>query len=308
MSGIPTEEEFLNEELTSDEQGANHVPLGALELGPADDEPAKDAPAEPPKVEEPAAEPKMVDVRAVQEARAAERQLREELAREREQKARLEERWNMVLQARNAAQEANQPAPPSKEEDILGYYDHKMTTLEQQLQAERQWREQQIQQAQQVNQVQAIVSQADQVYEAARTKHPDVNEAFQFAVEATRKDIAAKGYVGQQAEAAFQQVLLEYAQRCPPDPDQAADFVRRSARWWGWNGPQQATQPAQQAQQNVQALAARTERHMSLSGVSGAEAPRNLDAKSVAQMSDEEFFKLAGTLSEKELDRLMGAA
>ncbi len=300
MSGIPTEEEFLNE--TDDLAPAAPEPSPEPEAI-ADPEPQtqQTQQAEP-------AEPKMVDVRAVQEARAAERQLREELAREREQKARLEERWNMVLQARNAAQEAQQPAPPSKEDDILGFYDHKLTTLEQQLMAERQWREQQMQQVQQVNQVQAIVSQADQVYEVARSKHPDVNEAFEFAVQKTREDIAAKGYTGQQAEAAFQQVLLEYAQRCPPDPDQAADFVRRSARWWGWNGPQQATQPAQQAQQNVQALAARTERHMSLSGVSGAEAPRQLDARSVAQMSDDEFFKLAGTLSERELDRLMGAA
>lgn len=303
MSGIPSEEEFLNEGLTAEEQSA--VALAPEPAPIADSDPA--APVEPPKVDEPAAEPKMVDVRAVQEARASERALREEVAREREARARLEERWNMLLSAQKAAAEEGRPQPPSEEEDIVGFLKHQADEARREAAMVRNMFEQRMAVEQQMSQVNQIVANADAIYEVARTKHADVNDAFQFAVEATRRDIAEKGYTGQQADQVFQQVLFEYAKNCPPDPDKAADYIRRSARWWGWGGPQPAA-VAPVAQQQVQALAERTERHMSLSGISGAEAPRQLDAKAVASMSDEEFFKLASRLSEKEMDRLMGAA
>jgi hypothetical protein len=255
-------------------------------------------------------QPRMVDVRALQEARAAQRAAEQKAAAYEQERIRIDERLKVINEAL-AGNQPQQPNAPSFEEDPIGNFNHRFQEQQKVIDALSEQLKQRSTADVQAQNRQAIIDRAGMTIDMSRMSNPDVDEALNFTNNAIKTEIAQnlqqQGYFGPQFAVAFKQVydnaITQLAQNCPADPDQAAEHVRRHARFYGWHGvqqPQQVTQPQQPLQQAQQAQPQLTpqqrqeqqNRHMSLSGTQGGQPPAQLSAKSLAEMSDEEFFAL----------------
>lgn len=270
-------------------------------------------------------EPKMVDIRALQEARAEIRRRDEEIARTREEQIRIEERLNLLNEALtrgNKPQEA-EPKVPSMEEEPLDHIQHRFgtvdgrfKTVEERLASFEKAAEDKRKADEAEAARQQVVYEADMVIAAAGQQYPDVGDALNFAANGVKQEIhrllTEKGITGQdylnRANQMWTNELTRLAQQCPRDPNQAAEFVRRNARYWGWAGPQQVQQgqqqqntPAPVQQPTVQQRAEQQNRHMSLSGITGAEPPKKLTAVDLGKMSEKEFVALRKTVEGRKL-------
>lgn len=313
----PTEEDFVNEGLTDDERAS----VGAepqQELAASSD-PAQQQQEPPPQEEQ-----KTVDVRALQEARAEARAAREEAARIRDERIRLEERLNVINQSIAAQQKqaaVQQTPSPSMDDDPLGYFKHELDAVRGELKASKEIEAQRAQAQHAEQQFNELANRAGSVIAQAARADPKVNEALDFAFEGLRAEIRAsvenavsKGMLPPhmqmaEAERIWRASIANLSQRVTADPQQAADFVFRQARYYGWGTqPQQQAPMQQQNTPNPAELAARQERHMSLSNIQGGEAPQALTLDAIGKMSDDEFNALARKLGDKGLDKLMGAA
>jgi len=334
-----SEREFVGGDMSDDDFAALNGDGGSSGGEPIEDAPeqAQDAVIADPapdaaQVQEPApqaeSEPKMVDVRAVQEARAEKQKIFEEFTRYRQEKeaefARLDERmkiFNQAIAAQNQPQQ-RAPAVPSKDDDPLAFYDHKIETLEQQLARFNETEQQRTQATQAEQQHNAMMARASSYLDQATTVNPQVSEALNFAFDGLRgeiRDTVLRNNVpverqAAEAERLWRASMAQLAQRLPPDPQAAAEYVFRNARYYGWGyqPPQQAQaaqaeQIAAQAQQapqvqqpTIQQRADQQQRHMSLSGVSGAEPPKPIDAKTIANMSEKEWKDFVKTTAGKK--------
>ena len=259
-------------------------------------------------------ESQKVDLRALQEARAEKRQLEEKLARykaeEAERAARLDERLKLISEALAKQNAPQKPEAPDPDTDPFGYMQHELQTANERIKAfeEEQRRATERQKADQERQL--IIDRADMTLAKARGSNPDMDEALSFATEAVKQEIHRRlSMAGVQGQAYVQQfndmfnaTLTQYAAQCPDDPNEAAEHIRRHARYWGWAGPQVSAAaqpqpaPAPQVQQpSVQQRAEQQQRHMSLSGVTGSEPPKRLTAKDIADMPDKEWRDLMRT-------------
>ena len=323
-----SEREFVGEGMSDEDfaalNGDVSEPVTTVDEPP---QTTQDAPApvqaseSPPSTEPPQTgqnEQKMVDVRALQEARAEIRKRDEEIRRQQEEFARADERIKMLQAAWETQQKKPEgPKAPDPNEEPIEYFNHKIQTLEEQLAAREKAEAERAEQMRMAEERQAVISQADVVLSRAVEAEPELVEAFQFAFKAVQDNIA--DWVDQtyphasdaQKVAIFQQTFdnerLKYARMCPRDPVKAADFVRRNAWYHGWKqGLAQAEQPPAQLQApqvpqpTLQQRQEQQQRHMSLSGVSGAEPPRPLDAKSIAAMSEKEWKEFMKTPAGKK--------
>lgn len=303
-----SEDDFVNDGLSEEEIAA----VGAM----AEEPPKQEAVEEPeppvtqveqPVAEQPKQEPKVVDVRALQEARAAERELREQMAKQREDYIRLEERTNTLLKA---MEEKKQKPAPTLEEDPIGFYEHQLQQLNAKIEELSQNNTKTAEVTQQTERAKAAISRANVIWAQASQVSPDITEAYNFAVEKTREKMLKGGVPAQEIEQALWWQIADFASRAPEDPQEFAEYIKASARFHGW-GYQQAVQPVQPVQQqpiSPQELSARQERNMSLSTASGGEPPKQLDAKAIASMSDAEFKKLMATATgRKQIEEIMGA-
>lgn len=328
-----SEAEFVNDGMTPEEIASLGGDTGG-EQGQVVADSGEQVQEQTPVQTQPPEEPKLVDIRALQEARAAERAAREEFAKFRTEKAaeqaRLEERIALINEAMAAQNKPEPVVPPSKDDDPLGFFDHKLDsvegkyqTLEQKLAAMEKAESDRIAAANASAKRAALISEADSVISAAISQTPDLQDALSFAFEGLRADIA--GHMDrsnvplaqrqQYGEQLWQNAMTELAAKCPRDPALAADFVMRNARFYGYGyQPQQqaaqqaSTQQAIQVQQpTIQQRAEQQERHMSLSGVQGGAAPQKLDAKALAAMTDEQFKELMRTAAgRKQAEEIMG--
>jgi hypothetical protein len=311
----PSEEDFVNEGLSADEITAMNSEAEAAthEEAPASEELTQDAaPDQAPQ------EPKMVDVRAVQEARAEARAAREEIARIRSEEAaergRLQERIDAINAAIAKQNEPPPPKTPGMEEDPIAHIEHRFMTQQQKLDALEKQSVEREQAAKQEYERNLVVDRAGAYLNEAIATKAEVQDAFNFAVDGLRSEIAEylKPYnlpperFAAEAEKQFRSSLYQMAQRMPANPVQAAEYVMRNARYYGYG--YQAPQQTQQTRPTPQQLQEKQDRHMSLSNISGGEAPQALSLESIAKMSDADFHALAAKIGDKGLDKLMGAA
>lgn len=337
-----SEAEFVNEgfspeELTAIENNTGEPPAPAPEpqsvpvvVEPA---PGTEGVTAAPVVEGDAGKPQMVDVRAVQEARAAARASQEELARFKSEQVatqvRLDERLKLLNDALTNQNKPEEPKIPTEDEDPFGHLQHELKATKAEIAAMKEDRAKEAEYNKSMGERQAIIQKADVVIEQAKAKHPDFDEAMNFAVQGVKTEIArrltAQGVVGEQfaqvGNQMFEATILRYASEMDGmNADDAAEHIRRHARFWGWT-PQQVQQAAQpgvqipQVQQpapaivqpTIQQRAEQQDRHMSLSGVQGGTAPIQLDAKGLAAMSDEDYRALLSTVSgKKQVREIMG--
>lgn len=293
------EDDFVNEGLSPDEQEALSASPEPEEV---EDEPAPvgaagDVAEEPEAKPEP--KPQMVDVRAVQEARAAEREMREKYRQ-------LEERTNGILQYLNQQQQPPEDpwASVNVDRDPIGAVNFVVQRQrEAELQQQRQQAEWQQQQAA-ARQTQEIIQAVDDRLTAAANADPETKAAFDYAVKAYEGEIALLGYTGAAAQAAKEQMLTRFALHIAERGLDPAEFTKNLARTRGF---QYNPQPAPNTQANLAALQQRQTRHMSLSSVSGGEAPKGITAADLANMSERDYKKFISTAAGRaKADELMG--
>lgn len=307
MAKRVSEDEFVNDGLTEDEIAASAQPQEAEStiVESSDDaatqpDPATDKEPQPPQ-------PQTVDVRAVQEARAENRQLKDEYKR-------LQERTDQLLQhfmrqnGQSAQQEPQQPEIPDEDTDPLAV----VTWLKNHVLTERQQREaeQQRQQiaVQQQQQFQAMFAEVDNEYRHAVAADPTVEQAYNHALQSYANEMDVLGLHPVQKQQQIQQYLnsfiTNYAQMARTRGISVADYVKNVAKARGWADTQQRATP-----DNVRRIAEQQERHMSLSDASGGEAPKPLDAKTLASMPESQFRKLMSDPSRARMvDEIMGIA
>lgn len=315
-----SEDEYVNEGLTPEEITAMSGEREVVDDGPEIEE-APVAIEQPVAVEQPgvpAEKSQMVDIRALQEARAEARSAKEESARVKAEQALLSERLAIINDRLKAKDEPPPPPIPTKDDDYLGFVDHKLETVEQRLQRYEEVEKQREANVAAEREFDMVVNRAGNYLAAATAQKPELREAFDFAVQGMRDEIAAQfgdrldtdPQARVQAEQIWRMTWKNLAQRMPADPAQATEYVMRNARYYGYGyQPQQATPaPVTQQRATPQELAERQERHMSLSSIAGGEAPQALSLESIAKMSPAEFNKLVEKIGDEGVDKLMGAA
>lgn len=316
-----SEEEYVNEGLTPEEISAMSGEREVVDDGPE----IEDAPLaveQPAAVEQPevqADKPQMVDVRALQEARAEARQAKEESARVKAEQQLLSERLALINERLKAKDEPPPPAAPTKDEDYLGFVDHKLETVEQRLQRYEDAEKQREAGVTAEREFEMVVDRAGNYLAAATAQKPELREAFDFAVQGMRSQIAARfgdrlntdQAARNEAEQIWKLSWKALAERMPADPSAAAEYVLSNARYYGYGyqtpQPSPAPVPVTQQKPTPQELAERQERHMSLSSIAGGEAPQALSLESIAKMSASEFNKLVEKIGDEGVDKLMGA-
>lgn len=258
------------------------------------DEPALEAEAEEPATEqEQPGQQKTVPHKALHAEREEHKRTKSELIEARERLARLDERTNMILaqmnQRQQPEQEQTQANPlgeiPDATVDPVGA----IAWVTQQIAAQKQAEQEQVRQYQEQQQYEqqanAAIREADVVLTQAVQQDATVQEAFEFATNAVKSEIARMGYSGQQADQLFQQELVKFAANAPRDPQGIAERAKAVARYYGWT-PQAANQqqsPADKITQLQKAVPA----NRSLSQASGKST--NLSAADIDSMSDGEF-------------------
>lgn len=318
MGKKPSEDEFVNEALSEEETAV--LEAKAAEP-PVEEDAGPEQEQEQPQPEPKAKkrdddEPKTVDIRALQEARAENRDIREKYAR-------LEERTNLILQQLNRQPQAEQPQKeadpePNPDEDIIAHHAwlarqfKAMKDASSQQQQEQTRIRQETQQAQQMEQ--AIWDTWTFDTDRYSKENPDFPNAAKWLADTRNQQLAAIGSIDQrlstqrardaQINAELKQIIVTAAQqgRSP------AEVVYQFAQSYGYK-PAEGGQEQRNGADTVQDLANRQERHRSLSDAQGGEAPKRLDAKALASMSDAQFKKLMSDPSKAaEIDRIMGIA
>ena len=244
-----------------------------------------------------------------------------------EQKARVDERLNILLQwAQNeseAAKQAKQTPPPNKAEDPLGYLEWQNQQLQQHLGQYNQRFQQYDQHLQQQHQAQAQQQQRQQVWDAYNNdvaaysaENPDFNDALNYLGGVRAAELQAMGFQGPQINRQIAIDLEQFVTVAMQNGIRPAEALYTLAKARlpqqqapagnGAAGGQQ--QQAQQAKpgQKLQNIAKGQAVNKSLSG-SGSGSPQPVDAAIIAGMDDEEFAGwYAQNFSDKKLQKMMG--
>lgn len=155
---------------------------------------------------------------------------------------------------------------------------------------------------------QYVINTADEILTTVVKEDPTLQDAFTFAQQAVIQELQSKGYRGRELEAAYQRVLVGYAESAPNEPKAFAEYVRRNARYWGWDGKPLPKEGQKQPDgkktngggeqltpaQKLALLKKGTERSKSLQG-GGHGTGGELNVDDLAEMSGEEIEKLAET-------------
>lgn len=245
-------------------------------------------PVEPQEPQEPVEDPnnkgQFVRLGALHEEREKRREFQRQLQEERSARERLEARTNEILRRMQ-----EEPAPPIPEwdKDPLGHTKTRIETQEERLVRLEKEREEQNQLAQnqaQYNQFRGVVSQHTQQFIA---KTPDYPQAYQHLISTQAKALQVAGFPPDQIQATLHQFESAIAQRALQDGVNPAERAYAMAKEMGYKpagGPTAAEQKLQRITEGQRTSA-------SLSDAAGTAKPQ-LDAKTLAEMPDEDFAKI----------------
>lgn len=314
----------------TDEQQARPAPReGKLEDAPAPEpsEPAAVETKEP--TETPEAE-RQVSYGALKEERERRRRLETEHAAE---KARIQERLDLMLQAMQARQAPSEPQrqaspevigpAPDPNADPMGYVKYEFDAQKREIAEFKAFREQQAAQSVQQQQIQARQHQIQEMAMWAtgqeseyRKETPDYNEAANFLQTSRAKQYEMMGVTNPaEVQNAIAQDTINIAALARQRGQNFAETVYNLAKSVGYTKPIQA--PAAVATQTVAApvaptveadALARATRGAAMSATVGTgSAPRGeLTADALGKMSDAEFAKVLDKMPRGELAQYMG--
>jgi hypothetical protein len=286
------------------ESGGEAAPEAPVETPAVEPEPelvleaSADTPvAEPEKAQEPH---KHVPLPVLLEERNKARAQREQFEQERikwaEDKARLQERMDIIARSMQQRQEA---PPPQFDDDPIAAtrYGFEQTgkavqSLEEQVNSMRAEQEQ-AQRAQQLTHA-AIAAET-----AFKKSAPDYDQAIEHLVKTRASELQALGYQGPQILQVMQQeraAVLEQSLRSGRNP---AETLYNLSRVRGF-APKAVEPPAEQ---RMQKLEAGSKAASGIDNVAGRQS-KTIGIQSLIEMSDDEFYKISS--DEKAFRRLFG--
>lgn len=250
-----------------------------------------------------------VKLGALQEARAENREIRQRLDKVQSDfqtfQQRLVERLADIRGGKKPG-EAADAGPPDANKDPVGaieYWKKKTEELEARVTGKEKQQEEAVQQHQQEQEyTQYVLDTADEILTTVAKADPAIADAFAFAQKAVAEELQAKGFKGKALEAEFNKLLVQYAENAPNEPKAFAEYVRRNARYWGWD-PKAAPKPGQKQPngetkltpaEKLAMLRKGVKQSKSLSG-GGHSTGGELNVDDLAEMTGEELEKLAET-------------
>ena len=196
----PAKEEAVEEPAPEEETAVQEEELQEVDTQDQDDE-KQETPEKPPKG--------FVPHQALKEERIRRQELQEELRKQREQQARLEERTRLILEhlQKTAQPQEEAPQPPSPEEDPLAYIQH----LGNEVQELRQMTEQERAALQQQQQLAQVIQQGDALAAQYRNEvGPEIyDKAFEHVVSTRRAELKAHLQDEAMVEQALQNELIQ---------------------------------------------------------------------------------------------------
>jgi hypothetical protein len=273
-------------------------------------EAAEESPKAPEKAKDPLHQ-------AMHEEREKRKGLQRQIEQERIERARLEERTNLILQQLQGYGQQVKPQPepakiPDPEEDVFGAVKHLMQK-QQATEAEiAAYKQQEMQHRQRVQYEQNLTSALRHHETRAREQVPDYDDAMKFFAEVRAKDLQAQGITDPQRinQIITQQDLqhIDNAMRNRMDPAALA-YQRSLAFGYKKSAPaaeQQNRAPdGKFAPSDLTRVAAGQAASKTLAGGGAREGGVVIDAKALAAMSEGEFEEFR-TKNPRAYDRLMG--
>lgn len=236
---------------------------------------------------------KVVPLAALHEERAARKELQKQLAEQRQMMEKVNGRLEVLF---NPPKEA-----PQREQDPVGYIDHRLEEVAKQQRQMIERQQQTDQQAQQQQVMQQLASRVRSAEVAFAQSNPDYQEAINHLSRARAQELAVFGLPPETiAERVGQEqanLALQWAHQ-GMNPAQVA-YELAKARGYQPKAQQQAQQPSAEeriAQQQRGTSAARG------LGNGGGANKGKLTAEALANMSDEEFAQL----SDSDFRKAMG--
>lgn len=271
---------------------------------PGVDQPAAPEPQEQEQVQEQGSQPEqrrttMVPHQALHEEREARKRLERDLQAEREARALLDQRTNLILQHMGQRQQPapEEPAIPTLEQDPVGHFVAKQTALEQQVREgslQQQQQQQAIAQHVQMLAIQQAITRRAQGMEAEfQAEHVDYPDAVQHLMQVRHKELELLGMDAGQRIATVQQEGMELAAHAFRTNQNPAAVIYELAKMRGYGSAAQpsASQAGQQpaaSTQRLESVAAGQRQSRSLGDMRGS-PPVQMNGDRLAKMSNEEF-------------------
>lgn len=232
------------------------------------------------------AEPKVVPLAALHEERTRRKELATELANERQARQQMEARVEARLQA---IQRANEPQPPSFEENPALALKHGLDTVNQTLAQQQERQQQDYAQRQQQEQVQRAAYTVRQHEAQFVAQKPDYQQAVEFMRDQRTREFQALGYDLEAAQRAavdemVQGALMNAAQGINP-----AERAYRVAEARGYKAQAQTVSESEKFDAQAKGTAAAK----SLGG--GGASKSQLTAQQLLAMSDDDFAAATNT-------------
>jgi hypothetical protein len=242
---------------------------------------------------------------ALHEERGKRRELERHLQAEREAREKLEARTNEILRR---FQQEEEPQIPEWEKDPLGHTKQRIESADERLARLEREDEQRREQAQHQNdymQFRGVVAQHTHQF---MEKTPDYPQAYQHLMTMQAKALEVAGFPPEQIRATMEQFETAIAQRALHDGVNPAERAYAMAKQMGYKGaaaPSALNDAWRQsaAEQKLQNIAAGQRASASLSDAAGSAKPQ-LDAKTLADMPDEEFAKIWA--NRKQVRQILG--
>ncbi len=296
---LNTEDQAALDQMRADDAASEPVETTQVETGQETPALAETETQEP---EQQAGTPKqtLVPHAALHEEREARKRLERELTQEREARALLDQRTNLILERMNRQAAPAEPELPTLEQDPVGHIVGKQQEIERQV---RQSSEQAAQQQQQVAQYmqtlalqQAITQRAQGLEAEFSAEHGDYHQAIEHLRAARHQELALLGMNADQRAQTIQQEGLAIAVHALQNNGNPAQLLYELAKMRGFNGAKTAEAPAPNpaAGQRLQNIAAGQRQARSLSDSRGS-APAPLTAQRLLELSPKEFEKMMNT-------------
>lgn len=238
-----------------------------------------------------------VDYGAMKEERIKRQELQRQLEEMTGRYSTLETRTNEILK-RFQQEDEPKPAPvPEWNQDPLGHTKQRLETTEERLARLEREREEQASQTQQQQQYMQFRGHVAQRTSEFMTKTPDYPQAYQYLMEMQGNALQDAGFPPEQIRATLEQYETAIAQKALADGVNPAERAYAMAKRFGYKasaaGPGAANDAARQAvsEQKLQRIAEGQRTSASLSDAAGTAKPQ-LDAKTLAEMPDDEFAKI----------------
>lgn len=267
--------------------------------------------AEPPPVEQQVEQPadgqgevekppQMVPHAALHEERVQRQRVTQELAKEREERAKLTGRFEVLERLARGEQRLEAPKIPGKDEDIVGNLDGRLAQAEAKAKAFDEWQARQQEDQQRQQNMQGFRGAVAQHEETFRATAPDYDDATQFLRASRDEELQDVGYndpaLRKQIIDGEAIALADQAMRQGKSP--AEGFYKMAVRrGYKKAAPITAEQRANTIRQGQKA-------GQSLAGAGGGGTAKMPSPEAILAMSDEDFDKLTG----KDWEKAFGVA